>query len=52
MKTFEEFIAFCKDVIEFKSRSDGDYYGNCTNYQVKFCDLNKLYKYLVSKNLI
>lgn len=38
--------------VELKSDSDDEYYGNSTDYAYWECDLNKLYKELVSMELI
>lgn len=49
---FLSYKKLCLEVVEYGSRTEYEYYGNSTDYQIKICDLKKLYKYLLNENII
>lgn len=50
--TFLQYKNLCNAVVESTSYTSGDYYGNSSNYNVKYILLSKLYSYLKEKGLI
>ena len=49
---FLQYKNIYNQVVKTTTMEDGDYYGNTSNYGIKYCYLEELYKKLCEKNLL